>query len=264
MAKYDALPYELWGAILAHLINEDVKSVVAASRYLRSWRHLAWSKITMSTHNIEKLKRLATLLADDPSIRSYIRAISLRLPSHVALSWERLHQELNITIPAVLLLTPCLECFIFEAPLKGPHDYQLALMAICELRALKVLILSRVRLPASVATPRFYLKSRVLEHLTVVWGGGIDFCTFLGEQRHLRSVELPVDPLLSLDVATSWVAVKKLNMSVAIDIEGMAPDDFGRWEVIVAKGLVILSCIHAIPRSIKNPTITGRWSASPA
>jgi hypothetical protein len=256
MAKYHALPSELWYTIFTKLGMKDRRSCVAACRFLSAWRALAWTKITLSTHGralelcVERLKQLELMLKADVSLRAFIRAVYLRrlkvsnlfLPQ---MNMQRrpiasLHSELDEALARVLTLTPRVECFVLEAYSGG--DFGLTLEALCTLPALKVLALSHVQvLPETMSNYR--LKSRELERLIIHTAppGGASFSTYIGEQTLLKSVLLTIDSSLTLDVATSWVAMEELIMNFEWDEPEKAYGTFRQWPVIVGKGLVTTS-----------------------
>jgi hypothetical protein len=256
MAKYHALPSELWYTIFTQLGMKDRRSCVATCCFFGAWRALAWAQITLSTQGralalcVEKLHQLELMLKADVSLRAFIRAVYLRQlrvsNSHLPpMNTPRrpiasLHAELDEALARVLALTPRVECFLLEAHSGG--DLGLTLEALCTLPALKVLALSHVQV-APEAMSNYRLKSRELERLVIHTAppGGASFGAYLGEQTLLKSVLLSIDSSLTLDVATSWVAVEELVMNFEWDEPEKADATFRQWSAIVGKGLVTRS-----------------------
>jgi hypothetical protein len=237
MARHDALPTETWSFVFAQLDMADRISFAATCRYFRAFRALAWAQIMLPTHDLEirklakRLMRLAATLKADPSLQPLIRALYLcrpRGPNHLP-SWDHFTDdgELDVAIAGILYLAPRVECFVFEAPASDSRTDDQVVEALCKLPALKMLALSQLW---QSAPGEYYLESRVLERLIISRKGGADYYNFIGEQKLLKSVELPVQSELLLNVATSWVALEELTIA----------ETFELWPDIVARGLVIV------------------------
>jgi hypothetical protein len=112
--------------------------------------------------------------------------------------------------------------------------------------------------------PKCRLESRILERLVISWGGEMDYCGYLGEQKRLKSVVMGADPVVSLsfDIATSWVAVEEF--SISFDTAEKMAEGSLRWPLLLAKGLVIIFHIMDALRSVDEPKPAGQRSTSPA
>jgi hypothetical protein len=249
MARHDALPTEIWNAIFAQMGMKDRMSAVATCCHLRAFRAAAWARITLVGSDflsiLQKLRRLADALEADASLQPLVRDMIIgRL-----MAWESRHvywpppdpyllpYEVDAVVAGVLRLAPKLECFVIGAPEEEGPNFELTLQALCKLPSLKTLAL--VNVEQHVLDPKYCLGPRVLERLIICWGGKMDYCRYLGDQKRLKSVVLTLDPVvsLSLDIATSWVAVEEL--SVSFGTAQRDPENFHRWPLIVTKGLVI-------------------------
>jgi hypothetical protein len=238
MARHDALPVETWISIFARLEMEDRMSVVATCQYFRAFRAFAWAQITLTMHLIRtlanKLARLGAALEADASLQPLIRGMCLRGlkfrgPESEHWNDDNPSVELDVAVAGVLHLAPRVECFVFEAPESDSDTYDQTLQALCKLPALKTLALGNLH--QDVMNPdRYCLESRVLERLIVACKGVMDHFDYIGEQKLLKSVELPIRSGWPLDVATSWVALEELSI----------PDEPGLWPSIVSRGLVII------------------------
>jgi hypothetical protein len=274
MAKHLPLPAELWGMIFAHMDAKDRRSAAATCRHLRIWRSLAWAEILLPMHGVEllvdRMKQLAIILTSDTSLQHLVRSLSLCAANTYDISGRNLadrraHGELNVTLAHVLRLVPNLESFVFTVRSKRWHRYALTVEAVCELSALKILVLSKVSaLPeySSETVLKCTLKSRVLRRFTTNGSLGMDMGVYLGEQKLLKEVTLEIGPLLSLDVATSWEALEKLSMGLAT--HQTSPKESDLYSIIISNGLV--SMHHASIEHCAGLTSssTGQWSTSPA
>jgi hypothetical protein len=137
--------------------------------------------------------------------------------------------ELDAAVAGVLHLTTRVECFVFEVPELGWDTYDVTLQALCKLPALKTLALGNL-LQDALNPDEYCLELHVLERLIVASRRGVDYSDYIGEQKLLKWVELPVQSELSLDVATSWVALEELSIADNVDL----------WPRIVSRGLVAI------------------------
>lgn len=260
MAKYDTLSAELWNAIFAQLCDKDRRSAAASCQYFRAWRAFAWSELQITVPDarnlrllVRKLRRLAVTLEADNSLRSFVRSIFLR---RSMIQWSTVTDldicpantslDVDAALAYILGLSPGVERFISEAP-SEICNHELTLLALCKLSALKILVLAQVpssRLALGMLSS-YRLESHVLEQLIFLSGPKlqrsrrVDLSAYVGEQKLLKFVALPINHFVSLDLAMSWVAVEELIMG--LDTEGWRRSVvINRWPDVVASGLVII------------------------
>jgi hypothetical protein len=200
MARHDDLPTEIWAFVIIKLDMGDRMSVTATCRYFRAFWALAWAQITLPVQHFEveklvkKLMRLAATLKADSSLQPLVQGIylhRLRGPEPKLLDWNYPDDngELDVAVAGVLYLVPRVECFVFEASESDWHVDDQVLQALCKLPVLKTLVLAYLQ--QYVLDREYCLESRVLERL-IITCERVGFCNFIGEQKLLKSVELPV------------------------------------------------------------------------
>jgi hypothetical protein len=184
------------------------------------------------------------MIKEDSLLQKYIRSIFLFLST---VYWKeeylddliRAHWDLDVALAHVLHLALNLESFVFVLSDGSSASYELTLEALCELSALKTLVISNLNVSmGDRVAPKYKLKSRVLQNFVANRWVGTDMSAYLGSQKLLKEVALVVEPCLSLGVATSWVALEKLTMD--LQTEEMSEGDFGLWPLIVSNGLVTM------------------------
>jgi hypothetical protein len=196
MAKHARLPPEVWSLIFAFMKAKGCRSAAATCRYFRTWRTLAWAEISLwSKLDIqqlaEKMKQIATIFKTDSSFQQSYRSISMS-PSQPDFDRNsndmvRAHDELNVAIAHVLQLAPNLNSFVFSVINGNHYECDLNLEALCELPALKRLVLNCVHMSYDDGTPlQFHPKSHVLQHFVVDKWVGLDVSAYLGVQKLLE------------------------------------------------------------------------------